>query len=59
MKKDNKRESRKLVNSPESKEKYHSPQLVSYGDFGKLTRMKGTTGKDSASAPIKTRVGAG
>jgi uncharacterized protein DUF5972 len=43
-----------------SKKAYVTPKLVSYGDFRRVTLgLKGVTDKDSASAPLRTRISGG
>ena len=38
---------------------YHPPKLTIYGDFRRLTRIKGAVDKDSAGGALRTRVAGG
>jgi len=46
--------------SGQKKKAYLAPKLVSYGDFRRVTLgLKGVIDKDSAGAPLRTRISGG
>ena len=60
MKKHEANEDKNSSKTGRKKKAYAEPKLVGYGDFRRVTLgLKGTIDKDSASAPLRTRISGG